>query len=1122
MMYARAPSGVPPSHASPGQPRRPLPVPSPSPSPSGATASAGDGRFVPHPFQYNARVASALVPCVLVLLGAGGPVVVGTLIAGLMLSYILDALQFKSGAFVAIWVSFLTTAAAIAFSGVGFAPHVPVPLSLLVLLSSMNLVFLCGVWVSLQFRWLQLEHPFVVLTLERLVFACTPITTVAIVTWGLVASVGVVRAPYYLVPVLFTLFWLFSLPTPSSFRAAKHHPRIRGRESDDDVFILGPLESAVHALVLLFLPLAFHVAVHRNRWLESAGDICDDLLLLFLPVLFLLLASSRGALHWLVTDPSKLQRVRIVNGAFSLAVVLVCVEVRIIFASFAHYIHFPPPLNYLLVTVALFGLAFGFAAHLLGLLRGVVGTSAVMAVLLVSAVAASLVLGMPLTMLPAPAIAAVYLAHFYTSGSLSSYLIFAAAAALSATWFVMDHFFFLALSIAGFPLRTICQWVLGALLLALLVPGAVLLHKPQRVAGVLVVLQAVVFGWLESILYNGDGHAEEGVYPSYLVVTTTVAGFVAVRRLRAEHKIGPLAEWVACCLYGAKLPMLLVSSPGVTLSSQLLLLAVTPPFFLYRDKSHPRSRMRPWVAVAHAAVAAAAVVHTRFMLFDVIVSLTGHKPSHALLIGALLLAVIAACLPILFLHFPNSLSARRTAALAAAGVLLFMCLEPPLPAAWHAVWDAAHFPEDDPDDSTIYGQRTDGPAWPGWLLLGTILTALAAFFHAIPVADVEPVRVGYALSIGVATGIYLQAKFFLYMPLLPRTLLFAAAVAGALFLVLTHHPPAWASGHSPVLPWLFAVQAALLPLTYLAVGRAGEVEVQGEDGEATKTYDFYDDTRRESAHTALCAIYCVFFLLAALVIKLKLSAALRDKLSGRPSTSGASALSSSSDGGLVSAANGGSALPKTSPFAPKHRSFQPRQLNLLAAFTSRSSWLPLVGNLSTLFSFLLALGLLAVLGQHESDQQAIFLIAPILLLLNPDLNFLASFSDRQRYFPLTLACSAYLIVSVLGTVLAEVATSIYYWGWSWVSLGYNVTQMAWSVAMVLLCVPMHVVFNRFMWDNVLRAGYLLLLVAPLCVPAVVAPGETPAVRVVGVLGLVYAFLQLLISRHVRIAGLRFI
>lgn len=82
-------------------------------------------------------------------------------------------------------------------------------------------------------------------------------------------------------------------------------------------------------------------------------------------------------------------------GAVSLAVVLACLELRVIFPSFMHYLHFPPPFNYLLVTLAVYGLAFGAAAHVAGILRGTAGTAMVLAVLLVSTISGSLVLGMP-------------------------------------------------------------------------------------------------------------------------------------------------------------------------------------------------------------------------------------------------------------------------------------------------------------------------------------------------------------------------------------------------------------------------------------------------------------------------------------------------------------------------------------------------------------------------------------------------------------------------------------------------------------------------------------------------------------------------------------------------------
>ncbi|CAI5956391.1 unnamed protein product [Closterium sp. NIES-64] len=1088
-------------------PRRPIPMPSGS---APATPSSGDARFAAsHGFQYNARVATALLPCVLVLLGAGGPLVVGTLVAGLMISYILDALQFKNGAFVAIWFTFFTTAAALAFSGLGFAPHIPVIISVLILLTAMHLVFLCGVWVSLQFRWLQLEHPFVVLALERLLFACTPMTAIAIITYGLIAAIGAAHAPFYLMPCLFALYWLFSLPRASSFKSSKHtlqqqqqQARHGGKESSQDVWIIGAMEGLFHMMLVLFLPCGFHLAVHHNRIFESANEACDTLLLFFVPVLFVLYASKKGALNWLTTDKAKLKRVQILNGGFSLAVmlicfeirvqilnggfslavVLICFEIRVIFTSYGHYIHFPPPLNYLLVTLALFGLGFGFAAHMMGVLRGAVGSAVVTTVLLVSAVAGSLVIGMPVTVLPAPAIAAAYLAHYYTTGSITSYFIFAAASLLAAAWFVMDQYFALAIVFAGMTLKALCQEMLLALLLALLVPGAALFQKSQRVVGVIVVAQAFLFcrhhpqgpvpaaaaraasrparpgscpvpevaasggghrggasfpllqqlllalllallapgaalfqklqrvvgvivvtqafllcrlesllyngeahaeggvyPALESLLYNGEAHAEGGVYPAFLVLATTVAGFVAMRKLRIAGKIGAVAEWVGICLYLSKLPMLVVHSQGVLLGSQLLLLAISPPFFLYQDKSRPGlrmkpwmavmhaalvlltvlfcryvisldkarpgsrmkpwmavmhaalvlltvlfcryvifdvisrpgSRMKPWMAVMHAALVLLTVLFCRYVIFDVIVSASGHKPSHALLIGSLGLIAIAGCLPIGALHFPNSLVSALAGCLP-IGVLHFPNSLVSAPTSWRRTGSGSvsallnsptaaaprmareseeggsagcgnlsavpnspaaaaprmaraipiakvssdglvggeerevHFPDDDPDDATIYGQSVEGPVWPVWpvrLLLGTIVSALAAFFSAFPIAkSVEgPVWPVWLL---LGTIVSALAAFFSAIPITKRAAHAApirrpdpavsAAVVGAGAGDLVDN------GDGEEVPDFYE-ETRLEDSVRVALGRATLVD----NGDGEEVPDFYEETRLE-------------------------------------------------------------------------------------------------------------------------------------------------------------------------------------------------------------------------------------------------------------------------------------
>lgn len=50
-------------------------------------------RYQTGQWRYNARVALAIVPSILMLAGAGGGALLGTLLVGLMISYILDVLK---------------------------------------------------------------------------------------------------------------------------------------------------------------------------------------------------------------------------------------------------------------------------------------------------------------------------------------------------------------------------------------------------------------------------------------------------------------------------------------------------------------------------------------------------------------------------------------------------------------------------------------------------------------------------------------------------------------------------------------------------------------------------------------------------------------------------------------------------------------------------------------------------------------------------------------------------------------------------------------------------------------------------------------------------------------------
>lgn len=74
-----------------------------------------------------------------------------------------------------------------------------------------------GVWATLQFKWVQLQYPVVVVAFEKLlVGGCLPMAA-TVQAWGVIAALGLAAAPFCLAPILAVLYCLFAMPLPSSF-----------------------------------------------------------------------------------------------------------------------------------------------------------------------------------------------------------------------------------------------------------------------------------------------------------------------------------------------------------------------------------------------------------------------------------------------------------------------------------------------------------------------------------------------------------------------------------------------------------------------------------------------------------------------------------------------------------------------------------------------------------------------------------------------------------------------------------------------------------------------------------------------------------------------------------------
>ncbi|KAG6422465.1 hypothetical protein SASPL_119037 [Salvia splendens] len=1075
-----------------------------------SSSSKKNSRFSPSSFVHNARIAFALVPSAAFLLDLGGAPVVATLVVGLMVAYILDSLNFKSGSFFAVWFTLIAAQITFFFSSSLYYTFNYVSIALLAALTCALANFLIGVWVSLQFKWIQIEHPTIVLALERLLFACVPLIASTLFTWATVSAVGMWNAAYYLMVFNCVFYWLYSVPRVSSFKL-KQEVNFHGGEVPEDSFILGQLESCVHTLSLLFVPVSFHFASHYRVMFSSSAAVSDLFLLFFIPFLLQLYASTRGALWWVTKNEYQLQSIRFVNGAVALVVVVVCLEIRVVFHSFGRYIHVPPPLNYLLVTVTMLGGAAAAGSYALGMVSDAFSSLVFTALAVTVSAAGAIVVGFPIMFLPLPSAAGYCLARFFTKKSLSSYSAFVVLGSLMVAWFMLHNYWDLNIWIAGMSLKSFCKLIVGSVLLAMAVPGlAVLPPQFSFLTEAGLIGHAFLLCYIENNFFNYSnvyyyGMDEDVMYPSYMVVMTTFAGLAIVRRLSVDRRIGSKAVWVLICLYSAKLSMLFMASKAVLWVSAVLLLAVSPPLLLYKDKSKSSaSKMKPFQGYAHAGVVALSVWFCRETIFEALQWWYGRPPSDGLLLGSCILLTGLACIPIVALHFSHVMAAKRYLVLVIATGLLFIVMQPPIPLAWTYHSDLITSARQSADDISIYGFMASKPTWPSWLLIAAILLTLAGVTSVIPISYIVELRTFYAIAVGIALGIYISAEYFLQAAIL-HALIIVTMVCTSVFVIFTHLP---STSSTKFLPWMFALIVALFPVTYLLEGQVrinkawlGEIRAEAMAEEDNKIATLL---AVEGARTSLLGLYAAIFMLIALEIKFELASLIREKFAER--------------GGLRHSQSGESS---SAMVPPRLRFMKQRRASTMPTFTikrmaAEGAWMPAVGNVATVMCFAICL----ILNVHLTggSNRAIFFLAPVLLLLNQDSDFFAGFGDKQRYFPVSVAISTYLVSTSVYSIWEEVWHGNTGWGADiggpdWIFAVKN-------LALLVLTFPSHILFNRFVWSYTKQDSRPLLTI-PLNLPPVIMT-DIIKIKILGLLGVIYSLAQYLISRQQYLSGLKYI
>lgn len=917
------------------------------------------------------------------------------------------------------------------------------------------------------------------------------------------------NASYYLMAFNCAFYWLFAIPRVSSFKT-KQEVKYHGGEVPDDNLILGPLESCLHTLNLLFFPLIFHMATHYSVMFSSAASVSDLFLLFFIPFLFQLYASTRGALWWVTKNLRQLHSIQLVNGAIALVVVVVCLEIRVVFRSFGRYIQVPAPMNYLLVTITMLGGAAGAGSYALGMISDAFGSLLFTALAVVVSAAGAIVVGFPILFIPLPSVAGFYLARFFTKKSLPSYFTFVGLGSLMVVWFVLHNFWDLNIWLAGMSLKSFCKLIFADVVLALAVPGLTLLPaKLYFLTEVGLISHALLLCYVENRFFSYSsiyyyGLDDDVMYPSYMVILTTLVGFAIVRRLSVDHRIGAKAVWILTCLYSSKLAMLFITSKSVVWVSAVLLLAISPPLILYRDKSRAASKMKDWQGYAHAAVVAVSVWFCRETIFEVLQWWNGRSPSDGLLLGFCILLTGLACVPIVALHFSHVMSAKRCIVLVVATGLLFILMQPPIPLSWTYRSDIIKAARQSADDISIYGFMASKPTWPSWLLILAILLTLAAVTSIIPIKYIVELRAFYSVAMGITLGVYISAEFFLQAAVL-HALIIVTMVCASVFVVFTHFPSA---SSTKLLPWVFALLVALFPVTYLLEAQVRIKNFLGDN----EFWNVGEEDRKlttllavEGARTSLLGLYAAIFMLIALEIKYELASLIREKTLER----GAARHNESGQRNSVG-------------FPPRMRFMQQRRASAVPTFTikrmaAEGAWMPAVGNVATVMCF--AICLILNVNLSGGSNQAIFFLAPILLLLNQDTDFVAGFGDKQRYFPVTVAISVYLVLSTLYSIWEDVWHGNAGWGIEIGGPGWFFAVK--NLALLILTFPSHILFNRFVWSCTKQTDPKPLLALPLNLPSIIIT-DLIKVRVLGLLGIIYSLAQYIISRQQYISGLKYI
>ena len=977
------------------------------------------------------------------------------------------------------------------------------------LLISSGVLFLTGCWATLQFKWIQLQYPAVVVAFEKMLLtSCLP-TAGAVMYLGLIVHNGIGTAPYITALILCGMYALFARPLPSSFYISPHSVSTGGAPAHLGS-VQKPLDGALSFLFVLSMPALVYVAAH-NAVIMSWTHLWATLLLIFGPILFM---SSIPQGLWWMGDGQAANASRGILVLVSLAGTLAGVEGRIVFHSFGQYLKLAPPWSYIAITVA----TYGFGAVVLLLLSGMMGeeTAAFLLgpVVMVSTAIGSLVLGLPIWALPAPLIAAAGVALYFESRALRDYSLVVVGGLCTCAWFLWQHFWLLDINLDGMSLRVICGLIFAGMIPAVVVPGLLMAKLPG--SGPLLIMQAVILAILEEHLFAGNyeelTYNVHPMFPASLVIATTGMGIILARKMGEANRVSKTTAFVLECIYGAKISMIFVPESRMAIPVVMYALACLHPMFLGPQKGDS-STLEPWKALGMGFCVILAVASARFAIFDALHILLDRKPSEALAAGSLLLAIAVGLLPMINTYYRQGEGPRRVAVLIGSLGLLLILLRPPLPIKGGAecpklplalcprLWDASHTPRRELDDVAVYG---DGlrrrEHWPLWLVVVAsffgVLAATSKISNSVLFAPFRLIQAGLS---GLLIGGYMALEFFPGMQLLQITIV-GSCLLVAFMIVLLSVP---SRGSAILLPllcicWFGSFPGSLFVLSVSSLPPLPQdmVRLHPDTAEGIAL----DSVRWQTIRTYLVACFAAEALLLSFAAKLRLGVSKGGKTAGSSSMLGMASDAMYIDkaaeflGGYVPSAVNAATV---GSLAGKHHQ---KLANV------GMSYLPEACNILTVFCFSACLWVNSTLGGEHASLM-VLILSSLLLLLSQDSFLLRGLADKRRYFPPYAASSGIITVTAIGAVIRE-AFSID----EGISLNIDVSTLVFNVGAIVLCLPSLLETLDYLWTQRQQKFWIPMLTGILATSGVFI-SEIGAVKVLCGLSGISAILMSASAQH---------